>query len=136
MLFRSWNAFSSLLPPLDRIDRVLDWVDLPAAERPAFITLYFSEVDSAGHASGPDSRQVRNAIGEVDGYIGRLLRGLEQRGALATTNIVVVSAHGMAATDRRRVIVLAYHSSLDDVDVVDINPTVGLVAKAGREAAA
>jgi predicted AlkP superfamily pyrophosphatase or phosphodiesterase len=131
---RYWNAFSSLLPPLARIDRVLDWVDLPATERPAFITLYFSEVDSAGHDSGPDSRQVRSAIAEVDGYIGRLLRGLERRGALATTNLVVVSDHGMAATDRRRVIVLDDYISLNDVDVVDINPTLGLVPKPGREA--
>jgi predicted AlkP superfamily pyrophosphatase or phosphodiesterase len=131
---RYWMPFASLLPPLERIDRVLQWVDLPEADRPSFITLYFSEVDSAGHASGPDSRQVRSAITEVDGYLGRLLRGLEQRRVLDRTNIVVISDHGMAATDRRRVIVLDDYISLDDVDIVDINPTLGLVPKAGREA--
>jgi predicted AlkP superfamily pyrophosphatase or phosphodiesterase len=133
MLPRYWMPFATLLPPLERIDGVLRWVDLPEAERPSLIHLYFSEVDSAGHASGPDSPEVRSAIAEVDGYVGRLLRGLETRGVLDRTNIVVVSDHGMAATDSRRVVVLDDYIDLNDVDIVDINPTLGLIPKPGRE---
>jgi predicted AlkP superfamily pyrophosphatase or phosphodiesterase len=132
---RYWMPFASLLPPLERVDRVLGWVDLPDADRPSLITLYFSEVDSAGHDSGPGSPEVRAAVTEVDGYVGRLLRGLEQRGILDRTNIVVVSDHGMAATDSRHVIVLDDYISLDDVDIVDINPTLAMVPKPGREQA-
>ena len=130
---RYWNAFATGLPPVERVDRVLQWVDLPEAERPSLITLYFSDVDSAGHVGGPDSQEVRDAITEVDGYLGRLLRGLEQRRVLDQFNIIVVSDHGMAATDSRRVVVLDDYISLADVDVADINPTLGVFPKPGRE---
>ena len=38
-----------------RIAQVIEWLHLPAADRPHFITLYFSDVDHAGHEFGPDS---------------------------------------------------------------------------------
>lgn len=44
----------SKVPFLKRVDTVLSWMDLPANERPDFITLYFDEPDHAGHSYGPD----------------------------------------------------------------------------------
>src|SRR5271163_3928590 len=38
-----------------RIDIVVAWLKLPPALRPHFITLYYPNVDHAGHAYGPDS---------------------------------------------------------------------------------
>lgn len=128
-----WKAFASALPPEERVNEVLRWVDLPDAERPRMINLYFSDVDTAGHADGPDSPAVRVAITRVDGYLGDLIRGLEQRRVLEQFNIIVVSDHGMAATDSRHVVVLDDYISLADVDIVDLNPTLAVVPKAGRE---
>ena len=51
---RFWEPFDEKVPANTRIDRLLSWLDLPAAERPTFLTLYFSDVDGAGHASGPE----------------------------------------------------------------------------------
>src|SRR4030095_3986669 len=48
-----WEPFDEALPASTMGDRVLGWLDLPAAERPTFLTLYFSDVDSAGHSNGP-----------------------------------------------------------------------------------
>ena len=64
---------------------------------------------------------------------GGLLRGLDQRGLTDRVNIVVVSDHGMAAVSTDRVIVLDDYISLDDVVISDINPTVGLFPKPGKE---
>jgi len=133
VLPRYWNAYATAVPPDERVDQVLRWLDLPDADRPRLITLYFSDVDTAGHADGPDSPAVRDAITRVDGYLGNLVRGLERRRLLDQLNIVVVSDHGMAATDSRHVVVLDDYISLDDVDVVDINPTLAVVPKPGRE---
>lgn len=36
-----------------RVQEVLDWMSLPAEQRPDFITLYFDEPDLAGHKKGP-----------------------------------------------------------------------------------
>ena len=56
-----------------------EWLDLPAAQRPTFLTLYFSDIDSAGHDFGPDSRAVADAARRVDRYLNRLMRGLTRR---------------------------------------------------------
>jgi predicted AlkP superfamily pyrophosphatase or phosphodiesterase len=127
-----WKVYDAKYPPAQRVDQVLDWLDLPPPNRPGLITLYFSDVDTAGHDYGPDSPQVIDAIGAVDSYIARLVRGLEQRALLDTTNIIVVSDHGMAAVDTDRVVVLDDYISADDVEVVDINPTLGLFPKEGK----
>lgn len=130
-----WAPFDSSLPGPDRVDRVLAWLDLPMGKRPSFMTLYFSEVDAAGHNSGPNSAAVRTAVRRVDGHLGRLLRGLERRRLSDKVNIMIVSDHGMAETSTNRVVVLDSYISLDEVEVIDINPTVGLFPRAEREEA-
>jgi predicted AlkP superfamily pyrophosphatase or phosphodiesterase len=132
-LARYWAAYDEGVPGEQRVDQVLKWLDLPAAERPTFLALYFSDVDDAGHAGGPDAAAVHDAVARADGYLGRLLDGLERRGLDRQVNIVVVSDHGMAAVSMDRMAILDDYISLDDVTVSDINPTVGLFPKAGRE---
>ena len=135
MLPRYWKPYDASFPPEERVDQVLRWLDLPVADRPALIHLYFSDVDSAGHDYGPDSREVQNAIQRVDGYLGRLSRGLDQRGLALSVNVIVLSDHGMAAVDSTRVVVLDDYVAAGDVDIVDINPTLGLFAKNGKDEA-
>jgi predicted AlkP superfamily pyrophosphatase or phosphodiesterase len=133
MLPRYWKRFDDNYPPNNRVDQVLAWLDLPASSRPTLLTLYFSDVDTAGHDAGPDSVDVRDAIRRVDGYIGRLLRGLERRHLQDAVNIVVVSDHGMAAVTRDRVVILDDYVSLSSEEVVDLNPTLGIFPRAGTE---
>ena len=56
------KAYDESFPANERVDQVLRWLDLPASERPTFITLYFEDTDTAGHQEGPDSQAVRDAI--------------------------------------------------------------------------
>jgi len=130
-----WAPFNSNLPGANRVDQVLSWLDLPPGRRPTLFTLYFSEVDAAGHNFGPNSSAVRTAVRRVDGHLGRLLRGLERRHLTDKVNIVIVSDHGMAETSTNRVVVLDDYISADDVEVIDINPTLGLFPRTGREEA-
>lgn len=132
---RHWLAYDDTLPGEARVDRVLELLDQPAAERPVFATLYFSDVDSAGHMSGPRSQAVADAVARVDGHLGRLLAGLAQRGLAERVNLVVVSDHGMAEGGADRVVVLD-DGLLEWLDVVDLNPTLGAIPRPGREAAA
>jgi predicted AlkP superfamily pyrophosphatase or phosphodiesterase len=133
ILPRYTKAYDSDFPAGERVDQVLEWLDLPPADRPSFITLYFSDTDDAGHDDGPDSPAVRDAITRTDGHLGRLLNGLDARGLIDRVNVVVVSDHGMAAVSTDRVVVLDDYVSLDDVDIADLNPTVGLFPKPGKE---
>jgi predicted AlkP superfamily pyrophosphatase or phosphodiesterase len=128
-----WRPYEERLGGYARVDQVLRWLDLPDASRPVFLTLYFEDLDTAGHEYGPDSSAVLRAIGRVDGYVGRLLRGLKSRGLEERANIVVVSDHGMAAVVPGQVLTLSDYIPLADVEVSDINPTLGLFPKAGKE---
>lgn len=127
-----WMPFDDDVPGETRVDQVLAWLDLPKAERPTFVTLYFSDVDHAGHDYGPDSDSVAAAIRHVDGYLERLVTGLRARGLYDVINLLVVSDHGMAATDTSRVIILDDYIDLADVRIVDRNPVLMAYAEEGR----
>ncbi len=86
--------YDDALPDEERVDQVVDWLKLPEAKRPHFITLYFGEVDHAGHEYGPDATQTRAAVRHVDGEIGVLRAKLEK--LHLPIDLVVVSDHGMA----------------------------------------
>jgi predicted AlkP superfamily pyrophosphatase or phosphodiesterase len=128
-----YERYNEALPASERIRWVLEHLDVPQAERPDLLTLYFEDVDTAGHAEGPESQAVRDAVIRADSYLGQLERGLETRRLADAVNIVVVSDHGMAQTDARRVIVLDDYVSFDDIFIADINPGIGLFPKEGRE---
>ncbi len=101
-----WAHFDASLTPDQRVDIVLDWLDLPVAKRPGFVTLYFDQVDHEGHEHGPDSPEVNAAAALVDKALARLVAGLKARGLYGRTNLVIVADHGMAATSPARVIYL------------------------------
>jgi predicted AlkP superfamily pyrophosphatase or phosphodiesterase len=87
--------FDDKLDDEKRVDQVVAWLKLPPELRPHFITLYYSNVDHAGHNYGPDSDEVRAAVHHVDGMVGDL------QAKIATlhlpVDIVVVADHGMVA---------------------------------------
>jgi alkaline phosphatase D len=86
--------YDDTVPDDERVEQVVDWLKLPAEKRPHFITLYFAEVDHAGHEYGPDAPETRAAVRHVDGEIGTLRSKL---GKLhLPIDLVVVSDHGMA----------------------------------------
>jgi predicted AlkP superfamily pyrophosphatase or phosphodiesterase len=124
-----WKLYDGKMTNEARVDQVLAWLDLPPAERPSFITCYFSDTDDAGHDDGPESEAVREAVMRLDGLLGRLLGGLQSRGLSDAVNVVITSDHGMAATSQDRVIVIDDYLDASTVDIVDINPTLGIVPK-------
>lgn len=87
-----------------RVQGVLDWLQLPDAQRPRFITLYFDAVDGAGHWFGPDAPETNSAIARVDSMLGMLVDGLQRLGLREQTNVIVVSDHGMTDIDSTRTI--------------------------------
>ena len=99
-----WVHFDPSRTSAQRVDQVLTWLDLPAAERPQLVTLYFDEVDTAGHYFGPDSQELNDAAARVDQALGRLTEGLKARGE--TANIIVVADHGMADVSEERRLVI------------------------------
>jgi ectonucleotide pyrophosphatase/phosphodiesterase family protein 5 len=99
-----WLRYNHTMSHEERLKHVAAWLDRGDAQRPDFVTLYFSDVDSAGHAFGPSSEAVKLATEKVDQSVDKLLHILSDKGLLETTTLVIVSDHGMALTPENQVI--------------------------------
>jgi len=115
-----WRQFDQSVPADARTDQLLQWLDAAPAERARFATLYFDDVDTAGHHFGPDAPELNAAAAKVDAAVGRLVEGLKARGI--TANLVIVADHGMAATpDTQKIF-------YDDILPADAARTIGMGA--------
>jgi predicted AlkP superfamily pyrophosphatase or phosphodiesterase len=90
-----FRRYESRATHLDRISQIREWLELPEERRPQLVMTYFSEIDTAGHAHGPESEEVRQAVLKVDESVGMLLRMLES--VRPETNVIIVSDHGMTS---------------------------------------
>jgi predicted AlkP superfamily pyrophosphatase or phosphodiesterase len=87
--------FDGSVPDSEKVDQILAWLDLPAAERPRLVMSWWHGADEEGHAYGPGAPEVHEAMKRQDHELGRLLAGLDARGAWGTTTLMLVSDHGM-----------------------------------------
>ncbi|HXI92749.1 MAG TPA: ectonucleotide pyrophosphatase/phosphodiesterase [Blastocatellia bacterium] len=129
-----WKPYDGKVTNEARVDTVLSWLDLPPGERPTFLTLYFSDVDNAGHDFSPDAVETRNAVLKVDNNLGRLIDGLKARGVFAQVNLIIVSDHGMATQDPNNTIILdeLFDTSLAE-KILWTSEIVSIFPKAGKE---
>lgn len=113
-------------PYLERVKGVLNWLEYPYSDRPKFITLYFDAADTDGHRYGPNSREINLTIARLDSLIGYLVDGLKKIQMYDSTNIILVSDHGMAELSDERIINV--DEILKDLDYkVDGNGPVAFV---------
>ncbi|OWM66124.1 hypothetical protein CDL15_Pgr015551 [Punica granatum] len=98
--------YNGSVPFEERVDTVLSYFDLPAEEMPAFMTLYFEDPDHQGHKVGPDDPQITEAVARIDWMMGKLIKGLEERGVFDDVNIIMVGDHGMVGTCDKKLIFL------------------------------
>jgi len=89
--------YDDTFPDGQRVQQVIAWLQLPAEQRPHFITLYFSNVDHAGHEFGPDATETAEAVHHVDEMVGQLETGIKM--LPLRIDLIVVSDHGMATED-------------------------------------
>lgn len=85
--------FDDKFPDEQRVDQVIAWLRLPPEQRPHFITLYYSNVDHAGHIYGPEAPETAEAVRHVDEMIGKLADGVAATGL--PVDLIVVADHGM-----------------------------------------
>ncbi|MBC3920873.1 alkaline phosphatase family protein [Undibacterium sp. CY18W] len=128
-----YRPFDGKLSPSDRVDTMLAWLDKPASSRPQFLTLYFDQVDHAGHEFGPDTPEVTEAVASADVAIARLMEGLRTRNLDA--NVIIVSDHGMAATSPERTVQLDKIVNPALYTVVTYGSYAGIDPKPGQEEA-
>jgi len=129
-----WKPFDGAMTPEQRVDQVLAWLDLPADQRPGFLTLYFDGVDHAGHLHGPDSPEVDQALRDTDAAMARLVDGLKQRKLLDRINLIVLSDHGMASVPLDNSVLIDQLAPIDQVQTVSMGIVAGFNPKSDSAA--
>ncbi|CAN1566007.1 Enpp domain containing protein [Flavobacteriaceae bacterium] len=131
-----FKAYDESVSYESRINTVIDWLQLPEAERPHFITLYFEQPDETGHNYGPLSTENRKMVPKVDAVIGQLMQKLDALPIGKEINLIVVSDHGMTTiSNDKKVAILDYLKPEWYGYAAVINPIMSIEAKAGYKEA-
>lgn len=90
-----WHAYNEKphMTFAQRVDSVMAY--LTKADAPDLIMAYFEEPDAHGHSDGPQSRQVRKAVEQMDSLLGSLWNRIAKAKLTDSVNLVIVSDHGM-----------------------------------------
>jgi len=99
-----WYKYNSITPIDDRINQVVQWLQLPEADRPHLINFYMSNTDDAGHHFGPDAPETEAAVHFIDETIGKLTQRVNALGL--PVNYIFLSDHGMTTVDTATKIVI------------------------------
>lgn len=121
-----YEIYNGKVPDTSRVDKVLQWLDLPVEQRPTLITLYFSLTDDVGHRRGPESPEILTAIRSMDAMVGRLCDGLTERGLFNKVNIIALADHGFASTSADSLIFLDDFLDMNTVKAIIESPVIGL----------
>lgn len=113
----------------NKVDRILEFMDMPDADRPQIVAAYVPNIDTDGHRYGPNSTEIRFTINKVDKMLDRVFKGLEERHLTDIVNIIVVSDHGMATTDTSRLVQLEDIVNMNRIEHTDGWPLIGLRPK-------
>jgi len=114
-IYRNYNG---KVPNELRVDTLLSWFDLPVEKRPTIMTLYFSDVDDAGHEFSPDAEETKYAVENVDRLVGRIYDGLKRRKIADKVNFIIVSDHGMATVNQSNIVNLEDYFNFKDAEQI------------------
>lgn len=108
-------------PNKERIDQVVRWFNLPEAQRPQLVTLYFSSPDHESHQHGPFGDTTLMAVKDMDNYLGYLMAEIKK--ISLPINIILVSDHGMRALPQKEETYIMYESLIPN-----LNPSFRVVS--------
>jgi len=131
-----WQHYDGTIAFEARVSQVMGWLTRTDADAPRLATLYMENVDKAGHQYGPDSQQYRDAVVRADTVVGQVLDQLDQTGLAASTNVVLVSDHGMASVPEGQVVAIEDMASPQVAKAISVGQSVGFDPLPGQQAAA
>ena len=118
-----WRAFDADVPGRTRVSQVLDWLSGPEDTRPHLVTLYFEDVDDHGHWYGPESEENREAIRQVDYWLGLLLEGIDRLPYASDVYVLLVSDHGQGYYNAIEPLILDEWLDLEGTTVINGGPS-------------
>ena len=124
-----WKKYQHHFPFEQRIDSVINWLQLPYEKRPHLILLYFHEPDAIGHKAGPNSIATKHTIEYLDSLTGVLYSKLNALPQKDSINLIITSDHGMAPIYKDSSIFLNEHLKKSWIaDIQGSNPVYNIKA--------
>lgn len=111
-----WKPYDESMPFKSRIDTVVQWLSAPDSSTVDFATLYFNEPDHMGHMYGPESDSVDKYIKRADQLLGYLKTSMQAQNLWQSTNLIVLSDHGMTELSADKLIELDRIIDMDDIE--------------------
>lgn len=127
-----WKKYEHKFPYKQRIDSVISWLQKPIEIRPHLILWYFDEPDHTGHLFGPDSKELKEKVVQLDSLIGYFITEIQNLPISDKINIIVTSDHGMANISDGRKVTLEDHLNMEWVEEMQgYNPNYNIKAREG-----
>lgn len=95
----------------DKIDQVIQWLQLPAEERPHLITVYFGFPDSFSHEYGPWGEKTKESVLVADSLLGDLMKRVDKLNL--PVNTIIVSDHGLSELKIKSNSIIDYKKLVD-----------------------
>ncbi|ORX82371.1 Phosphodiest-domain-containing protein [Anaeromyces robustus] len=113
----------------EKVDAIFEWLELPAKDRPSFISVYIPDLDSTAHKYGPDSDEINRTLIEIDQMFSKFISKLEDSELINFIDIMVVSDHGMAKSDPSKALFVDDYIDMNKIDVFDTYPMASINPK-------
>jgi len=101
-----WKVYENKIPYGQRIDTVINWLQLPEKERPHLVLFYLPEPDAVSHDFGPLSQETHIMLKTIDSLIWVFVKKLEKLSIGNEINVIITSDHGMSALHKEKNIIL------------------------------
>lgn len=130
-LFPTYNyAYNESVPFEERLNGVIDWLNLPPEERPHLILWYIQEPDGIGHYAGPNHQKTGELIEYLDSLVGVFYRKIEKLEISDNINVIITSDHGMCEISDKKAVFLDKYINKEWIEYLDgANPVYSIEAK-------
>jgi len=113
----------------EKVDSIFEWLQLPAKDRPSFISVYIPDLDTIAHKEGVDSGNIGRALVEIDQMFSSFITKLEDSQLIDFIDIMVVSDHGMTNTSAEKALFVDDYLDMSKIDVYDTYPLASISPK-------
>lgn len=116
------------IPLENRMEKVIEWLTLE--NEPAnFVLMYIDQPDETQHVTGPYSPETREIIKKLDNSIEYLVRRLKEVQLDNSTNLIILSDHGMSEIEPERIIDLTSFVDTSKFVSVGASPNLNIHLK-------
>ncbi len=101
-----WKVYENKIPFNQRIDTVINWLQLPEKERPHLVLFYLPEPDAISHKYGPVSKETKGMVTYLDSLMWDFVNKLKKLPIGDEINVIITSDHGMSALSSDKNIII------------------------------